>query len=146
LQTAANGCVAVPGSTTLADNAGGNRLAGSPKWKATGSGEYEASFGGGLAAFAQLDVVYTSRLNFNAAYDPLDTNAPAAIFGGRLGLRADDGRYGISVFVRNIFDTFRPAVRFATPTAAQQRDTQSYSQIVGTDSRRVIGVSLDAKF
>lgn len=146
LQTAANGCVAAPGSALLADNAGGNRLIGSPEWKGTGSAEYEMRLGDRLAAFAQVDVVYTSRITFNAAYDPLNANAPAAIFGGRLGLRTIDQRYGISVFARNVFDTFRPAVRFATPLAAQQGDPQSYSQVAGTDTRRVVGLSIDARF
>ncbi|MES2057126.1 MAG: TonB-dependent receptor [Pseudomonadota bacterium] len=146
LQTAANGCVVVPGTKTLADNAGGNRLAGSPKWKLTGSGEYEASLSDSLAAYVQADVVYTSRINFTANYDPLAANAPAAIFGGRIGLRTSDQRYGIAVFGRNLFDVYRASVRFPTSVAAQQKDPQSYSQISGTDSRRVIGLSLDAKF
>ena len=150
LQTAANGCQTITnaGGATIgkADDAGGNRLVGSPEWKVTGSGEYQARLGGSLAAFVQGDVVYTSRINYNAAYDPLNTNAPAAIFGGRLGIRTSDGRYGVSVFGRNLFDVYRSTIRFATATAAQQLDPQSYSQFTGTDSRRVIGLSLDAKF
>lgn len=150
LQTAAQGCQAITNAGGVvigkADNAGGNRLVGSPEWKATGSGEYQARFGGNLAGFVQADVVYTSRINYNAAYDPLNTNAPAAIFGGRLGVRTVDGKYGVSVFGRNLFDVYRSTIRFATATAAQQLDPQSYSQFTGTDSRRVIGLSLDAKF
>ena len=150
LQTAALGCQTITntGGTAIgkADNAGGNRLVGSPKWKFTGSGEYEAQLGGNIAGFAQIDVVYTSRINYNAAFDPLNANAPAAIFGGRLGLRTADGRYAISVFGRNLFDVYRSTIRFATATAAQQRDPRSYSQFTGSDSRRVIGVSLDGKF
>jgi iron complex outermembrane receptor protein len=91
-------------------------------------------------------MVYTSRVNFDAAYSPDNSNAPAAIFGGRLGIRTDDQRYGISVFARNLFDVYRPMVRFATPTAQQQLDLKSFSQISGPESRRTIGVSLDARF
>jgi len=75
-----------------------------------------------LSGFVSLDAVYTSRINFDAAPDPLDTNAAATIFGGRLGVRSDDGRYEVSIFVRNMFDQYRPIVRFATPTAAEQLD------------------------
>lgn len=150
LQTAAQGCQTLTngaGATIgKADNAGGNRLVGSPEWKVAGSGEYQAQLSGDIAAFVQIDVVYTSRINYNAAYDPLNTNAPAAIFGGRFGVRTADGRYGVSVFGRNLFDVYRSTIRFATATAAQQLDPQSYSQFTGSDSRRVIGLSLDGKF
>ena len=150
LQTAAQGCenVTNAGGAVIgkADNAGGNRLVGSPQWKVTGSGEYQHQLSGNLAGFVAADVVYTSRINYNAAYDPLNANASAAIFGARLGVRTEDGRYGVSIFGRNLFDVYRSTIRFATATATQQRDPQSYSQFTGTDSRRVIGLSLDAKF
>jgi iron complex outermembrane recepter protein len=48
--------------------------------------------------------------------------------------------------VRNMFDQYRPIVRFATPTAAEQLDLQSLAQIAGPESRRVVGISLDGKF
>jgi iron complex outermembrane receptor protein len=143
-QTAAQGCSTIGGAAVT--NAGGNRLIGAPEWKATGFAEYAARVGGSLQGFVQGDVVYTSRINFDAAYSPQNTNAAAAIFGGRIGVRTADNRYGLSVFGRNLFATYRAVVRFATPTALQQLDTRSFSQISGPESRRVIGVSLDAKF
>uniref|UniRef100_UPI0035C96227 TonB-dependent receptor n=1 Tax=uncultured Sphingomonas sp. TaxID=158754 RepID=UPI0035C96227 len=150
LETAAQGCLPVRNGAGAqigtADDAGGNQLIGAPKWKVTGSGEYKVGLGRGLSSFAGVDIVYTSRVNFSAAYEPLDANAPAAIFGGRIGLRTNDDRYGISLFARNLFDTYRSVVRFATPTSAQQLDPKSYSQISGPESRRVVGLSLDAKF
>ena len=151
LQTVAQGCIQVLNAAGTAvinsyDDAGGNRLVGAPEWKATGFAEYAHRLAGSLDGFAQVDVVYTSRITYDAAYSPLDVNAAAAIFGGRIGLRSANGRYGVSVFGRNLFDTYRSTVRLATPTAQQQFDTQSFSQISGPESRRVIGVSLDAKF
>jgi iron complex outermembrane receptor protein len=143
-QTAAQGCETVGGSQV--DDAGGNRLVGAPKWKATGFAEYTTSIGGSAEAFGQIDVVYTSRINFDAAYSPLATSDPAAIFGGRIGVRFGDGRYGASIFARNIFDVYRPVFRFGTPTAEQQLDPLSFSQVSGPESRRVIGLSVDARF
>ena len=143
-QTAAQGCTTVGGAAV--DNAGGNRLVGAPEWKVTAFGEYVTTVAGSLQGFVSADMVYTSRVNFDAAYSPDNSNAPAAIFGGRLGIRTDDQRYGISVFARNLFDVYRPVVRFATPTAQQQLDLKSFSQISGPESRRTIGVSLDARF
>ena len=149
-QTAAQGCQSVLGPTGAVigrvDNAGGNRLIGAPRWKVTGFAEYTANLGDRFDAFLQADVVYTSKVNFDAAFSPQNSNRKAAIVGGRIGVRTDDERYGVSVFARNVFDTFRPAVRFATPTAQQQLDPLSFSQISGPESRRTIGVSLDARF
>jgi iron complex outermembrane receptor protein len=140
LQTAAQGCTG-----GIAD-ASGNRLVGSPRWKVTASAQYETNLGSRAKGFIQADMVYTSRINWDAAYDPIDTNAPAAIFGGRIGVKSQNDRFGISVFARNLFDVYRPIVRFQTSTAAQELDPQSYSQITGPESHRTIGVSLDAKF
>ena len=143
-QTAAQGCLS-PSPGVRVDDAGGNRLVGAPRWKITAFSEYAAPIGG-VEAFVQADMAYTSKINFEASYSPLATNKAAAIFGGRIGVRTDDQRFGISVFARNIFDTYRASVRFATPTAQQQLDPISFSQISGPESRRVIGLSLDAKF
>jgi iron complex outermembrane recepter protein len=148
LQTAAQGCqtVIADGAAISTTDAHGNQLVGAPEWKATTSAEYAANVSDGLSGFVSVDTVYTSRINFDAAYDPLDSNAAATIFGGRLGVRRDDGRYGVSIFVRNLFDQYRPIVRFATPTASEQLDPQSFVQISGPESRRVVGLSLDGKF
>ena len=148
LQTAAQGCqtLTVGGGAISTTDAHGNELVGAPQWKVTTSVEYAKKLRDGLSGFVAVDAVYTSRINFDAAYDPIDSNAPATIFGGRLGLRRDDGRYGVSIFVRNMFDQYRPIVRFATPTAAQQFEPQSYVQIAGPESRRVVGISLDGRF
>ncbi|WP_312733827.1 TonB-dependent receptor domain-containing protein [Brevundimonas sp.] len=149
-QTAAQGCLPVYDAdgvqTGFADDAEGNRLIGAPEWKVTANMEYARSVGNGLEGYIQTDVVYTSTINFNAAYNPIATNEPATLVGGRIGVRSEDGRYGVSIFVRNLFDVYRPVFRTSTPTAAQQLDSQSYIQFSGSESRRLIGVSLDTRF
>lgn len=144
-QTAAQGCMTLASGAKV-DDAGGNTLVGAPKWKLTGFTEYEHAVWGGWQGFVQADVAYTSRINFDAAYSPQNSNAAAAIFGARLGVRSEDQRLGVSIYARNLFDTYRPTIRFATPTASQQRDILSFSQISGPESRRTVGVSLDARF
>ena len=149
-ETLAQGCLKIlNGSGAVigqADNAGGNRLIGAPKWKLNGGAEYTRDVGGGFKGFVSTDVVYTSRVNFGAAYEPINSNKPATIVGARIGVTSENGGFGVSLFARNLFDVYQPVVRFATPTAAQQRDPVSYSQISGPESRRVIGLSLDGKF
>ncbi len=144
-QTAAQGCLTLASGAKV-DEAGGNPLIGSPKWKLTGFAEYEHAVWNGWQGFIQADVAYSSKILFDAAYSPQNSNAAAAIFGGRLGVRSADQRLGVSIYARNLFDTFRPTVRFATPTASSQRDTLSFAQISGPESRRTLGVSFDAKF
>ena len=139
-ETAAQGCTA--GATSAA----GHQLVGAPKWKVTGNAQYATSLGGSLEGFVGGDVVYTSRINYLASTDPGTSVAPAAIFSARAGLRTHDQRYGISVFGRNLFDVYRPVLIFETPLAAQQLDFRSYASFPGRDSRRVLGVTLDARF
>jgi len=149
LQTAAQGCLPVFNSAGVqigtADDADGNRIIGAPEWKVTANVEYAKGFSNRLEAFVQADAVYTSRVNFSAAYDPIASTTRQPSLAARLGLRNADQRYGVSLFVRNLFDTYQPVVRFETPTAAQQGDPHSYSQISGAESRRVIGLSFDAR-
>lgn len=118
----------------------------SSKWKVTASTEYSADVSSNLDAFIQADMVYRSRIYSNAANDPILSAKGAASFGGRVGLRTSDESVGVSLYARNIFNTFRPSARFATPTAAQQLDTASFSQFSGPEKHRSVGISFDAKF
>ena len=150
LQTLAQGCVPVLNGSGVKvgteASAAGNRLVGAPEWKVTANGEYAQPITDRYEGFVQVDVVYTSTVNWDQAYDPILTSAPATIVGGKLGVRTQDRRFGISLFVRNLFDVYRPATRFAAPSAAQAGDPQAYAQISGPDSRRVVGVTLDGRF
>ena len=130
-------------ATTSAE---GRQLVGAAKWKVTASAEYTTSLSGTLNGFVQADMVYRSKIFSNATNDDILAVDGAAIFGGRIGVRTSDERFGVSAFARNIFDTFRPSFRFATPIAAQQLDPLSFSQFVGPEANRVIGLSLDARF
>ena len=127
-------------------SAEGRELSGAAKWKVTASAEYSTALSSRVDAFVQADMVYRSRAFSNATNDAILATAGAALFGGRVGLRTNDQRFGASVFARNIFDTFRPTARFATPVAAQQLDPLSFSQFAGPESHRVIGLSLDTRF
>ena len=147
-QTAAQGChPLLNGSGTVAGtgaNADGHQLVGSPRWKAVLGGEYVTALMS-RQAFVQTDAVYTSRVSDDATDDPAVSVPGSTIVGGRAGLRSNDGHWSVALFARNLFDTFRPTVRFAAPTAAQELDPKAYAQMMGPESRRVIGVSLDVR-
>ena len=53
---------------------------------------------------------------------------------------------GILPVPRNLFDKRVPIVRFETPTASNDGEFSSYSQMLGDESFRTVGVSLDARF
>ena len=126
-------------------SADGKQL-GAPKWKITASGEYEHPLTSSLDGFVQVDVVYHTKTFSNSANDPILAIDGSTIFGGRFGVRTQDGRYGLSIFARNLFNTFRPSYRFATPVAAQQLDPAAFSQFSSPEAHRIVGVSLDAKY
>ncbi len=147
-QTAAQGCQPLLGASGAVVGTGasadGHQLVGSPRWKSVLGGEYVAPLMA-RQAFLQGDIVYTSRVNDDATGDPAVRVAGATIVGGRAGLRSADGRWSLALFARNLFDTFRPTVRFAAPTALQELDPKAYAQMTGPESRRVVGLSLDAR-
>lgn len=123
----------------------GRTLTGTSRWKVTGSAEYAVPLGDRHEGYVQLDMVYRSKYYANAANDAILSTPGAAIFGGRIGARTSDGRFGVSLYARNIFDVFRPTARFATPVGQQQLDFRTYSQFIGPEANRVIGLSLDLK-
>ena len=148
VQTVAQGCVTSisHGVTAASTDVQGRQLIGAPRWKATLSGEYTQSLSDRFEAYLQLDGVYTSSINFNAAPDPLDGTGAHFVMGGRLGLRTSDGRYGIAVYARNLTDERVPTFVVDTPLAAQLGDLNSHSQYFGPDSFRTIGVTFDVSF
>src|SRR5690606_23222101 len=103
-QTQAQGCETLLNSSGAAigtgDDADGNRLIGTPRWKGTFSAEYETPISSTLDGFVQMDAVYTSKVNWSAAYDPRLSTPDAVIIGGRLGVRTSDARYGAALFIR----------------------------------------------
>src|SRR3546814_13324355 len=99
------------------DDAGGNRLIGTPRWKATFSTEYVKPLSSAIDALVQLDVVYTSKVSWSAAYAPRLATPGAAIFGGRIGIRSSADRYGIALFARHLFAVYKPTGGLSTPVA-----------------------------
>lgn len=130
----------------------GRQLIGSPKWKLTLSGEYAHPLNDRFEGYLQLDGVYTSSISYSAAPDPLDATGSHFLLGGRLGLRTQDGKYGIAIYARNLTDDRAPTFVIAAPLgipvpgAPGLNDPNAHAQYFGPDSFRTFGVSLDARF
>lgn len=128
----------------------GNQLAFTPKWKFNLSAEYVHAVTDTLDAVMQSDIVYKSKVDFLAPVDPLTTLDHQVLLGARLGVRSHDGRYGISVWGRNLLDKRYPANLQVGPLANFQGGLgggiPSVAHVLTTDSFRTFGVSLDGKF
>jgi iron complex outermembrane receptor protein len=125
-------------------DAAGDPAGGAPKLRAILAFDYGFALAS-LRASVGADVVYTSEKVFDRT-DPA-VNLPATtIVGAKFGLRTADDKIGLTLYARNLFDKFNPSYRIGNLTAFATGDTHSYTQFLGPESRRVLGVSLDVKF
>ena len=147
-QTAAQGCMSTGAAgTTKVTDAGGNRLVGAPLWKLTAQSEYHYELSPAMEAFLNGDVVYTSRINFDQAYDPADSVGSHVLLGLRTGLRSPEEKWGASIYVRNVLDQRVPSYRLPNPVGYPfETDPASYVQLFGPESFRTFGLSFDVKF
>ena len=80
----------------------GNPFPNAPQWSGDFTAEYFIPVGIDDEIFASTDWTYLGETNF-LLYESLEFNADSRIEGGaRIGYRANDGEYEISVFARNI--------------------------------------------
>jgi iron complex outermembrane receptor protein len=125
-------------------DASGDQAGGAPKVRATLAMDYTFPVGS-LRGSLGGDVVYTSQKLFDRT-DPA-VNLPATtIVGARIGIRSADNRSGVAFYARNLFDKFSPTYRIGNLAAFATGDTHSYTQFLGPESRRVLGVSADVEF
>jgi len=144
-QTAAQGCESQLGGSSATD-AGGNRLVGAPLWKLNAQSEFHFELADWMEAFLDGDVTYTSRINYDQAYDPTNSTGPHVLLGLRTGVRSPESKWGLSLYARNLLDQRIPTYRLSNPLGPFELDNNSDVQILGPDSFRTFGVSLDAKF
>jgi iron complex outermembrane receptor protein len=125
-------------------DATGDQAGGAPKLRAVLAVDYGFPL---LSMRASLgaDVVHTSEKVYDRT-DP-NVNLPATtIVGARFAMRSPDDKWGVSFYARNLFDKFSPMLRVGNLISFATGDKFSYIQFVGPESRRVVGVSVDAKF
>lgn len=122
------------------------QLANTPKWRALLNGEYAQDVSADWTGFIQADMVWQSSIDYSPTPNPVTRSGPQFVMGGRIGARTTDGRYGVSVFVRNLFDKAYP---FFSPDATSRFNGgggSSYYARPSFDWNRSFGISLDAKF
>ncbi|MWV29105.1 TonB-dependent receptor [Aurantiacibacter rhizosphaerae] len=112
-QTAAQGCVG--GSQNLA----GAPLPNAPDLRLTAFVRQYVPLGDSspVDLYVQSNAVYQSEVQWSLNQDPRTLQDGYAVVNGAIGVEDRDGRYSLSVFVRNIFDQQQPASLSYSTTA-----------------------------
>ncbi len=87
-------------------NLKGNAFPYTPVAQIVDSAEYDFQINTTLDGFVGGNVSYQSRTNASLQSDPLFTIAPYGLVDLRAGVNTDDGRYRLTVWGRNIGDTY----------------------------------------
>ncbi|MFT3727897.1 MAG: TonB-dependent receptor [Terricaulis sp.] len=104
-QTAGVGACSAAGTTSPV-----SQLAGAPKWRVVLNGEYTHDLSTGAIGFIQGDLTYQSAVFTGATPDPVSHLPESWLLGGRIGVRSQDGHFGISLFGRNLLDQDDPRI------------------------------------
>jgi iron complex outermembrane recepter protein len=134
--------VSAAAGATAVTNGTGNRLTNAPAFTLSLSGRYEQPIGD-MTGFVQTNFQFRDKVSFSAAGDPNLQQTGFGIVNGSIGVNGPDDRWNVSLFVKNLFDTF-----YATNIISQPvlNAPGVYSQFYTADARRLIGVSVGLKF
>ncbi len=102
LQTAAQGCVTVPGQPTR-QNLTGERAVQAPEFKFSISAEYTPALTDNLRGVVQANWQHTSSVNY-VARDPEAFQGAYSIVNLGLGVRDEDRKWEVTAFVNNLFN------------------------------------------
>nr|AGU10875.1 TonB dependent receptor [uncultured organism] len=139
-------CYRTSAGATPQQNLRNRPLQASPDWRISLAPRWDFELGSSFDAFVQSSISYTSAQNFTAEQDPLTVQPAYAIVDASVGVRTSDGRYSLTLFVRNLFnDNYLTSIGhnslLSTPT--------SPFDLVGTynkDARRYAGATFGVKF
>jgi iron complex outermembrane receptor protein len=125
-----------------AANVKGNPLANAPRWQTNIGGEYSRPLFDGLNGFAATDVSWRSDVSSSPVPDRNEVIRGYALVNARLGIRSEDGHYGVAFFARNLFDKRFASVIFPDPVSGGA----NYDQALSPDAFRTLGASIDLNF
>jgi iron complex outermembrane receptor protein len=123
-----------------------SQLANTPKWRVLLNGEYARPITQSLTGFIQGDLVYTTKYDLSPTPNPMTRVGDQTFIGARVGVRAEDGRWGLSVFVRNLLDNTYPQFVGDPLAAFDGGGKTAYWTLPNLDWHRRWGVTLDARF
>jgi iron complex outermembrane receptor protein len=134
------GCYAIPSTTTQVANYAGYPLPNAPRWSYTLRADYSRPLGGGLEL--QANGNWAWREATQAVIGDPNARVPAyGLLNGSIALAAEDGRWRVSVYARNLLDK-----HFYAPYSAGVINPGGYSMIVPPEAFRTFGVDLSLRF
>ncbi|MCW2363009.1 MULTISPECIES: TonB-dependent receptor [Sphingobium] len=148
-QTVAQGCVAIPGTTTFVQDLAGVGLANSPDFKFNVGGVYEAPIQGTeINAYMSANYAWQDDVNFSLDRNPLTKFDAYGIANASIGLRSTGAvNWDLSFFVNNLFNkayltsiTDYTGNGYSAPTLIQQVP-RNYQRYVGVRLRVGFGAS-----
>lgn len=140
-----NICYRTAAGATPQQNLRNRPLQASPDWRISVTPRYDYE-GDNFNAFAQVSVNFTSAQNFTSELDPLAVQPAYTLVDATVGLTTADSRYGVSLFVKNLFD-----VNYLTSIGHNSLMSTATNalDLVGTynkDSSRYFGATFSARF
>ncbi|MBB4101076.1 TonB-dependent receptor [Sphingomonas kyeonggiensis] len=140
--TTVNGVTTLSGA--IIDVVGGN-LPATPRYRVGVTPRYEHDFGP-VAGFVQIGLNYQSKTGFALNQDPLLTQKGYAIVDASVGVHTSDNKYGVTVFVRNLFDqTYYTQLNHGTLLANGANPYDLWAN-VSKDADRYFGATFSARF
>jgi iron complex outermembrane recepter protein len=133
-------CIRIISATgPFVTTADGNRLTNSPEFSANFSAAYERPVGAFIAS-GRISYAWKGDVSFSAAGDPNLRQDGYGLLGAEIGIGAENGRWKVRVFGRNLGDEQFVNNIIPQPVLGA---TGVYSQFPSAEARRIVGVSLD---
>lgn len=134
------GCYTVPGTTTLVANYKGFALPNAPEWSYVVRADYKQPVGEGNALDAGVNWAWRDDTQAVIG-DPKAKIAAYGLLNGTIGFGAQDGRWRVGVYARNLLDQ-----RFYAAYNAGVINPNGYVKIVMPEAFRTIGGTASFRF
>jgi iron complex outermembrane receptor protein len=122
------------------------QLPASPKWRVAFTPRYEHSLGSRMLGFAQATLNYQSAEVFDLTQDPLLRQNGYTLVDMSLGLSSNNDRYGVTFFVKNVFnESYFQSMAHAQLLATAAHPSDIYANI-DKESQRYFGATLQMRF
>jgi iron complex outermembrane recepter protein len=142
VRTSPRECIRVSATGAFVTEGTGNPLTNSPETAGNISVSYERPIGA-FTGFVGATYSYRDDVTFSAAGDPGAVQEAYGLIGARVGVRARDDRWSVTLFGRNLGDENFVNNVIGQPVLGAPG---VYSQFPTADARRIVGISFDLKF
>ncbi len=131
----------------------GQQISLSPEWFLNGSVTYQRPLFNNVVGLAHLDARWVSDYNTGSDLDPEKEQESFTLLNARLGIGAEDERWAIELWGRNLtdetysqvaFDAFAQGARGGAGTSLDPRGNASYNAFLGAP--RTWGVTLRTRY